>query len=938
MFHSQWLTTLNRRLRNRSSRSRRARRDRHYGSQTPSARALVSQNAIETLEDRTLLTAFTVVNTNDSGAGSLRDAIEQANLNAGADTITFDASLAGETIVLSDELLISDDVTITGLGADQLTISGNNTSRIFNLDDGDSETRITVEMSGLTLTNGFADSGGAIRNYENLTITDSTISENQAAMNIAYGGGGIYSAAGSLTVMGSKFTGNSAFNGGGIYALETLLTVSGSTFSKNSADRGGGIYFDAPYSDYTFTANVTNSTFSENVTDGNGAGILFDFGQAFVDHCTFAGNISDRSGGGIGNLWTELTVQNSSFDHNYARLYGAGIANGSFFYFECGGDLLILNCTLSENQAANNGGGFFTNCGNVDIVNTTISGNSAKNNGAIYALNMGPGSIEITNSTITGNSATNIGGVSGTGFSITIKNSIIAGNPTEDGKPQNLSLRSDFSSIIQDSIEGLLDPVLRDNGGPVKTHALLTGSAAIDAGDNTAVSAAGLDFDQRGDGFDRIVGGTVDIGAYETQVNHTQVDLRIVSSKTSTGLNGEVSSLPQSRDWLDEWSGYWLEIWVGTPAPSDHGIQSVVIDFSYNTDITTATSIEYGAAFTENQTGSINDQTGQVINLSAGTSLTGIGDDEPVLFARIRFESTEDESINLDWDGQSLNPQSVAVTIEHLEVLDTAEAVRESLQLLIPQTQIYANPFDLNDDDIINYRDLIQLIIVYGVTPSESGSGSAWFADYDQNDRVDYRDLIQLVSNYGKSKANANLVNYPANFPYAWNQLLTVEAQQPPQKTAKSVTQTAAETVLEAAKAELSPQLDSEQQQILSEVDVQVVDLAAGTLGRAVPGTIYIDFNAAGYGWFVDTTPFDSSEFSSSSQLSMIALPDSEAAGHVDLLTVILHELGHLLGYDHSDDGAMQASLAPGERRLLDWEDSDQFFTDFTADGELTGF
>ncbi|WP_417385101.1 choice-of-anchor Q domain-containing protein [Gimesia sp.] len=922
----------------RSARPRRGRHARKQNLKAPSTQSLVSRNVIETLEDRTLLTAFTVVNTNDSGAGSLRDAIAQANLNAGEDTITFDASLASQTIVLSDEILISDDVTILGLGADQLTLDGNGNSRIFNIDDGDSETRITVEMSGLTLTNGFADSGGAIRNYENLTITDSTISENQAAMNIDYGGGGIYSAAGSLTVMGSLFTGNSAFNGGGIYALETLLTVSGSTFSKNSADRGGGINFDAPYSDYTFTANVTNSTFSENVTDGNGAGILFDFGQAFVDHCTFTGNISDRSGGGIGNLWTELTVQNSSFDHNYARLYGAGIANGSFFYFECGGDLLILNCTLSENQAANNGGGFFTNCGNVDIVNTTISGNSAKTSGAIYTRHEGPATLVITNSTITGNSATYIGGISGTWVPVTIMNSIVAGNPTEDGKPQNTVGRGAVNSIIQDSIEGLLDPVLRDNGGPVKTHALLTGSAAIDAGDNTAVSAAGLDFDQRGDGFDRIVGGTVDIGAYESQVNHTQVDLRIVSSKTSTGLNGEVSALPQSRDWLDEWSGYWLEIWVGTPAPSDHGIQSVVIDFSYNTDITTATSIEYGAAFTENQTGSINDQTGQVVNLSADTSLSGVGDDEPVLFARIYFESTEVDSINLDWDGQSLNPQSVAVTIEDLEILDTADVVRDDPLILLPQTQIYANPFDLNDDDIINYRDLIQLVTVYGVAPSESVSGSAWFVDYDQNDLVNYRDLIQLIGNYGKSKANAIPVNYPAYFPYAWNQLLTVEAQQPPQIDAKSVTQADAESVLEVVVEQVSPQLTSDQRETLETVNIEVIDLSAGTLGRAVPGTIYIDVNAAGYGWFVDATPTDNSEFSFSSELSLIALPDSEAAGHVDLWTVILHELAHLLGYEHADDGAMQASLIPGERRLLDWEDSDQFFADFAADGELTAF
>jgi len=145
--------------------------------------------------------------------------------------------------------------------------------------------------------------------------------------------------------------------------------------------------------------------------------------------------------------------------------------------------------------------------------------------------------------------------------------------------------------------------------------------------------------------------------------------------------------------------------------------------------------------------------------------------------------------------------------------------------------------------------------------------------------------------------------------------------------------------MLESAKADLSPQLDSEQQQLLSEVDVQVVDLAGDTLGRAVPGTIYIDVNAAGYGWFVDATPADNSEFSSASELSLIALPDSEAAGHVDLWTVILHELGHLLGYEHADVGAMQESLSVGERRLVDWEsETDAFFGTLTDDAELSVF
>jgi len=145
--------------------------------------------------------------------------------------------------------------------------------------------------------------------------------------------------------------------------------------------------------------------------------------------------------------------------------------------------------------------------------------------------------------------------------------------------------------------------------------------------------------------------------------------------------------------------------------------------------------------------------------------------------------------------------------------------------------------------------------------------------------------------------------------------------------------------VLESVKDQVAPQLTSEQNQILAEVEVEVVDLSDDALGRAVAGTIYIDVNAAGYGWFVDTTPADHSEFTMGSSLTLIALPESEADGLVDLRTVILHELGHLLDYEHTATGIMQETLAPGERRLSEWESAaDEFFIELTDDSTLSAF
>ncbi len=175
---------------------------------------------LERLEDRIVPAIITVTSAADDlivdGQVTLREAIQAANTNlrvdgstagSGADTIQFASGLTGQTITLGGTALqITSPLTINGLGADQLSISGNNTSRIFAVFAGNS-----VTISGLTLTNGSAtDFGGGIFNRGTLAMNNITLSGNSAGTS-----GGAIASDGTLTISNSALSGNTATNDGG---------------------------------------------------------------------------------------------------------------------------------------------------------------------------------------------------------------------------------------------------------------------------------------------------------------------------------------------------------------------------------------------------------------------------------------------------------------------------------------------------------------------------------------------------------------------------------------------------------------------------------------------------------------------------------------------------------------------------------------------------
>ncbi len=245
-----------------------------------------------------MMSAFTVTNTADSGAGSLRDEIGLANLNAGANTIDFDSTVFNTalTITLTGSQLelsnTSGTETISGPAAG-VTVSGGGLSRVFQVDAS-----VTALISGLTITGGRVSGVGAgagLANYGGTTtLTDCSVSGNSAV-----NGGGLYTGDyGSTTLYDCTVRGNSATeNGGGLDNYSGTTMLNNCTISGNSAaGDGGGI------SNFFGRTTLTNCGFSGDLASENGGGLYSTGGNNTLTDCTFSGDSASENGGGLENL------------------------------------------------------------------------------------------------------------------------------------------------------------------------------------------------------------------------------------------------------------------------------------------------------------------------------------------------------------------------------------------------------------------------------------------------------------------------------------------------------------------------------------------------------------------------------------------------------------------------------------------------------------
>ena len=304
------------------------------------------------------------------------------------------------------------------------------------------------------------------------------------------------------------------------------LTTGSITISKNLTITGpgsGSLTIDGNANDQIFVVNgawtvsISDLTLNNASTGGSGGAIDNEGGTLTVTRCVLS-NSTAALGGGVYQNGGTLDMTDCTVSGN------TGVSNGGGVYLNSG-TTTMTGCTISGNTATQTGGGLYNNQTTFSLTNCTISGNidaaaDPDGGGGIYTVNGAP---TLTNCTITDNQSDGSGGGVYVDGALTVSNTIIAGNRDNNGYPDcyrtGTNITSNGYNLVgsksncycnQGTDIETADPkldALADNGGSTKTHALQSGSPALDAG------STGLTTDQRGISRPQYCGD--DIGAYE---------------------------------------------------------------------------------------------------------------------------------------------------------------------------------------------------------------------------------------------------------------------------------------------------------------------------------------------------------------------------------------------------------------------------------------
>lgn len=434
-------------------------------------------------------TTLTVTNTNDSGAGSLRQAVADA---ASGDIITFSLSQPSTITLTTGQLEINKDLSMQGTGTEDLVISGNYNDRVFNVSN------CTLSISDLAVKEGdprentYPDviGGGFLITDSNVTLNRVLVSHNRDKGYMSMGGAGIcHQGGGSLALFECTVeynqSGPDTFGAGGIYC-EAPLHMENSTVMYNGGSPGG-LKHGRDGAD--ISSEITGCLFYNNI-GGTVGGMEFQ-----------AGNSSSSTGTLVTVLIENCTVYSNmalgSTSGSYTN-YGGGIQA------DYNSVLNIINSSIVNNVSDGHGGGLYAYRNSVAHLKNSI----LSNNTATYGLG--------------DNWVTQSGNIISQGYNII--------GPA-DGQA-NFSTTTDIYSypFIMGS--------LSDNGGATLTLPLPSGSPAID---RIPPSQGFPDTDQRG--ILRPAGTNADVGPFEfLSIPDKPVILSPIEGTTEVSLEALLSA------------------------------------------------------------------------------------------------------------------------------------------------------------------------------------------------------------------------------------------------------------------------------------------------------------------------------------------------------------------------------------------------------------
>lgn len=537
----------------------------------------------------------------DGGSGTLRYLI--ANAYDGQ-TILLPSS--GTITLTSGELVITNSLTFAGPGATNLSISGNNSSRVLNITRSDA----IIVISDITICNGHAadggngterDSGGrgadggGIYNLGHLTLNRCALTNNHAGTG---GTGGTPSVNSNTGIRGGD--GGSGGSGGAVYSSGTLILHS-CTFASNSAGSGGGggggSYGDA-------LNEYGSGDGGDGGTGGDGGGVHSTGGMA-ADGCTFVFNSSGwgGGGGGGGGGHSDINLPGSpgtgcnggsgggGSDVLVGGTGGNGGSGGSGGGVCSQGSLNLNSCTLAHN--VNGGGGGGGGLGGYPYGKGGHGGTGGSGGGLANTANAAAASLRnnllVLNSSGFGGSRGNSGGYAGSGGS----NPDISGAFTslghnfirEAGTAVGLTGGVNADIISSSSMDPHLGS-LANNGGPTPTIALMPGSPVIDAGDDSLAGGT----DQRG--FARLAGAHVDIGAYEMSAADAAAlgsapllgSVSCMVSNLASGISRATFTFSVNPNGLD------TTAWIDYGISSSYGGSTTTLSLGY-TNVSVATNL-----------------------------------------------------------------------------------------------------------------------------------------------------------------------------------------------------------------------------------------------------------------------------------------------------------------------------------------------------------